>query len=157
MSCSDIHKALQDQTLTAALTANPAPLKSKKEWKQWEEKFANYAGVNLGIGGVPLSYVICKADLLVPDTTYPDFITMTIAYTPLAGEYYEADKLTLFNMIISFTTGQPSGDWVKATHSYADGCQLMKALHDHFAGEGNATRNISKADLLKESLHYKSK
>ena len=32
----------------------------------------------------------------------------------------------------------------------------MKALRDNFAGEGNATRNISEADRLKESLHYKS-
>ena len=68
-------------------------------------KFTSYAGVHLGIGGVPLSYVICKVDLLVPNATYPDFVTMTIAGTPLAGEYYKANKLTVFNMIITFTTG----------------------------------------------------
>ena len=77
--------------------------------------------MHLGAGGVPLSYVICKADLLVPNATYPDFVTMTIACTPLAGEYYEADELTVFNMIIAFTPGNPSGDWVKATHHFADG------------------------------------
>ena len=32
----------------------------------------------------------------------------------------------------------------------------MKALPDHFAGEGNATRNKATADRLKDSLHYKS-
>jgi hypothetical protein len=32
----------------------------------------------------------------------------------------------------------------------------MQALHDHFSGEGNATRNMAEADRLKESLHYKS-
>jgi len=32
----------------------------------------------------------------------------------------------------------------------------MQALHDHFSGEGNATRNAAEADRLKESLHYKS-
>ena len=32
----------------------------------------------------------------------------------------------------------------------------MKALRDHFSDEGSASRNISEADRLKESLHYKS-
>ena len=82
---------------------------------------------------------------------------MTIACTPLAGEYYKADKLTVFNMIIAFTTGQASGDWVKAAHCYADDCQSIKALCEYFEGEGNATRNISEADQMKELLHYKSK
>ena len=154
---ADIRKAIQDQTTTAASAANPGPLKSEKEWKQWEEKFTNYAAAHLGVGGVPLSYVIREANLPAPNINYPDFVTRTIACTPLAGEYFEADKLTVFNMIIAFTTGQPSGDWVKATHRYANGRRSFKALRDHFAGEGNATRNISEADRLKESLHYKSK
>ena len=81
----NICKALQDQMLTAALEANPGPLKSKKEWKQWEEKLKNYAGAHLGIGNIPLSYVICKTNLPVPNATYPDFVTMTIACAPLAG------------------------------------------------------------------------
>ena len=114
--------------MTAALAANPGLLKTKKEWKHWEEKFTNYAGTHLGVGGIPLSYIIHKANLLVPNAAYPVFVTMTIACTPLAGDYYKGNKLTVFNMIIAFTTGQPSGDWVKATHCYADGCQLMKAL-----------------------------
>ena len=32
----------------------------------------------------------------------------------------------------------------------------MKALRNHFAGEGNASRNKAEADRLMESLHYKS-
>ena len=32
----------------------------------------------------------------------------------------------------------------------------MTALRNHFAGEGNSTRNISVADRLYESLHYKN-
>ena len=47
----------------------------------------NYAAAHLGVGVVPLSYVICKANLQVLNATYPDFVTTTIACTPLAGEY----------------------------------------------------------------------
>ena len=32
----------------------------------------------------------------------------------------------------------------------------MAALRAHFAGEGNATRNLAEDDRLKETLHYKS-
>ena len=39
---------------------------------------------------------------------------------------------------------------------YSDGRRSMKALRAHFAGEGNASRNMAKADRLKEHLHYKS-
>ena len=32
----------------------------------------------------------------------------------------------------------------------------MIALRAHFSGEGNATRRVVEADMLKETLHYKS-
>ena len=80
-------------------------VEDQKEWKQWEEKFSNYAAAHLGVSGVPLSYVIHKADLPEPNVIYPDFVTMIITYMLLTGEYYEANKLTVFNMIVTFTTG----------------------------------------------------
>ena len=73
--------------------------------KQWEEKFTNYVGAHLGVSSIPLSYIICKTILPVPNATYPDFVSMAIAYTPLAGEYYKVDNLTVFNMIIVLSLG----------------------------------------------------
>ena len=70
--------------------------------------------------------------------------------------YYNTDRLAVFNIIISFTTGQPSGDWVKDTIRYSDGGRSMATLRSHFTGEGNESRNLSEADRLKESLYYKS-
>ena len=64
--------------------------------------------------------------------------------------------MTIFNMIISFATSQPSDNWIKNIMKYSDGHRSMKALRAHFAGEGNASRNMAKADRLKEHLHYKS-
>ena len=32
----------------------------------------------------------------------------------------------------------------------------MHALRNHFSGEGNATRNIAKAERLRDTLHYKN-
>lgn len=157
LSRAEIRKALKDQSSTAALAATPGPLESEKQWKQWEEKFTNYTRSHIGAFGVPLSYVIRENDNPTDAVDVAeDFVSKTIAYAPLQGEYYNADRSTVFNMIVSFTTGQQSDAWVKCTHRHANGRTSMKALRDHFSGEGNASRNISEADRLKESLHYKS-
>ena len=151
-----IRKSLRSQTSTTADAASPGPLKSEKLWKEWEEKFINYTRTHLGVNGVPLAYVIRENENPDNDRTFPDFITRTIACAPLNGEYYDADKLAVFNMIVSFTTGQPSGDWVKNTFKYSCGRRSIIALRNHFAGEGNATRQMAEADRLFTSLHYKS-
>ena len=67
-----------------------------------------------------------------------------------------ADRTSVFNMIASFTTGQPSGDWIKSTLRYSDGRQSMESLRRHFAGEGNATRNLAEAERMQKSINYKS-
>lgn len=154
---NEVRRQMRDDTKTAADAASPGPLESEKKWKQWEEKFVNYTHCHLGTNGIPLSYIIREND--APALTggpFPDFISQTVACAPLTGEYYEADKRAVFNMLVSFTTGQPSGDWIKDTLRYHDGRRSMQALRNHFAGEGNATRNMAEADRLKESLHYKS-
>ena len=150
-----IRKTLMDQSTTASAAASPGPLDSERKWKHWEEKFVNFTASHLGSYGIPLSYVIRENDDPATDKTYGDFITETIYCAPLQGEFYTADRMTVFNMIISFTTGQPSADWIKPTIKHNDGRRSMKALRAHFSGEGNASRNKAEADRLKEALHYK--
>ena len=134
--------------------ASPGPLDRESKWKEWEEKFLNYLRLHLGSSGIPLSYVVRENDN--PDTTteHTEFINKTVACAPLLGEHFDADKLTVFNFIVSFTTGQPSGDWVKDTVRYSNGRRSMKALRDHFLGEGNATRSLASAEGLRSSLRY---
>ena len=152
----EVRVNLLKQLKTAAEAASPGPLESERKWKTWEEKFENYCRAHIGAAGVPLSYVIRENDAPDVDATYPDFLSKTIACAPITGEQYQADRLAVFNMIVSFTTGQPSGDWIKSTLKYNDGRRSMKALRDHFTGEGNATRNKTEADRLYADLHYKS-
>jgi hypothetical protein len=147
-------KTLSEQTKTTAEAASPGPLESERTWKQWEEKFTNYTRSHIGTHGIPLSYVIREEDNPDDANEYSDFITKTIACAPLSGEFYIADRLTVFNMIVAFTTGQTSSAWIKHTLKSSNGRLSMKALRDHFTGEGNATRNIAEADRLKDSLHY---
>jgi hypothetical protein len=152
----EIRANLRKQVKTAADAASPGPLESERKWKAWEEKFTNYCRAHIGANGVPLSYVIRENDAPDVDGNYTDYISKTIACAPLSGEYYESDRLAVFNMIVSLTTGEPSGDWIKNTLRHSDGRRSMKALRDHFAGEGNASRNKAEADRLYQDLHYKS-
>ena len=151
-----IRQSLKDQTSSSADAASPGPLEKEKQWKEWEEKFVNYCSAHIGAAGVPLSYVIRENEEPDNTTEHPDFVSKTIACAPLAGDLYEADRASVFKFIVSFTTGQPSGDWVKPTLRFNNGRRSMKALRDHFSGEGNATRNLAEAERLRESLHYRS-
>ncbi len=87
-------KNLIDQTSSVADAASPGPLEKESQWKEWEEKFTNYAKAHIrSTTGIPFSYIIRENDN--PDLTsdYPDWISKTIACAPLEGEeYHEAVK-----------------------------------------------------------------
>ena len=152
----EIRSNLHRQVKTAADAASPGLLESERKWKVWEEKFVNYYRVHIGASGILLSCIIRDDDALDINGNYTDFISKTIACTPLSREYYESDRLTVFNMIVSLTTGEPSGDQIKNTLKHSDRRRSMKALHDHFAGEGNTSCNKAEADRLYQNLYYKS-
>ena len=87
---------------------------------------------------------------------FPNFIDNRISCAPLKGDYYESDHRTVHQSLVSFTTGQLSEDWLNDTLRYRYQRISMKALRNHFAGEGKSTRNISEEELLHELLHYKN-
>ena len=95
----------------------------------------------------------------IADRTGPfaNFTEECISCTPLSSVGYEANCSTVHQSLVSYTTEQPSEDWVKPSHMFKDGRRFMTILRDHFSGEGSATRSITEADRLKDSLHYKNK
>jgi len=109
----EIRSNIRDQTKIAANASSPGPLESERKWKVWEEKFETYARSHLGANGIPLSYVIRKDDLPRLNGNFSDFLSQPIECAPLSGEYYMADRVTIFNMLVSFTTGHPSHDSIK--------------------------------------------
>ena len=153
---ANVRKQMKDQSDEKAKVATPGPLVSESKWTVWEPKFTNYLSCLLGMNGIPLSYVIREND--APDTVGPhaNFSEKCIACAPLAGVAYESDRSAVHQALVSFTTGQPSENWIKAINRHKDGRRSMKALRDHFSGEGNATRRIAEADRLKDTLHYKN-
>jgi len=153
---ADYRHRASEQLSTRAKESDPGPLKSERDWKDWEQKFTNYAGCHFGSAGVPLSYVIRKNDDPDPSANDFKFVARTIACAPLSGTAYEHDSLQVHEMLVNFTTGQASHAWIKAVEKFEDGRRSMKALRDHFEGKGNATRNLAEANRLRESLYYKN-
>lgn len=153
---SEVRKKMIEDSDTNAKEASPGPLKSELIWTEWQPKFVNYLSTILGVGGVPLSYVI--RDNEDPDRAefFANFNEQCIAQAPLDGVIYEADRSSVHQHLVSFTTGQPSENWIKPMLRFRDGRKSMKALCAHFEGEGNATRRIAEADRLRDNLHYKS-
>ena len=152
-----IRKQHRDDSDVLAKEASPGPLKSERDWVDWESKFVNYCSTLSGVDGVPLSYVIRDNDGPPPDgKVYASFLDETIYCEPLNGSYFDADKQVVHQALISFTAGQPSEDWLKSVARHKDGRRSMQALRDHFSGEGNATRRIAEADRMKKNLHYKN-
>ena len=146
--------ALMKQTKLTAESASPGPLRSERDWEKWEEIFYNYTRAFIGTHGVPLCYVIRENDDPDYTTDHGDFINKTIACAPLSGEQYFADRLAVFNMIVNFTTGESSNQWIKHTLKSSNGRLSMKALRDHFTGEGNTNVAVAEADRMRDHLHY---
>ena len=148
-------KRLIDQSSISAKAATPGLLENERKWKEWETRFDNYLSTMIGVNGIPLSYVTRENELPIAGAIYSNFMDETVACAPLTGQHYETDSYSVYQQILSFTTGQPSEDWIKSTKRHSDGRKSTMALRDHFAGEGNATRNLSEAERLRDSLCYK--
>lgn len=136
--------------------ASPGPLSSELKWQEWEEAFQNYLSCIYGVDGVPLVYVIRENDSPDRNTVFSDFTDKTIACAELSGPAFDADKRKVHQIIVSFTQGQLSEDWIKPVAKEKNGRSDMKALRHHFSGEGNSSRRIALAERLKETLHYRN-
>ena len=153
-----VRKQYRDDSDKKVKEASPGPLKSEQEWIDWEAKFANYCLGLVGVNGVLLSYVIRENDNPPTDgRQYAIFVNYKVYCAPLSGSYYDVNKQTVHQLLLSFTTGQPYEYWIKGVSRYRDGRRSMQALRDHFSGEGNSTRIIAEADRMNKSLHYKNK
>ena len=97
----------------------------------------------IGVNGITLSYVVREKDNPEKNGELTKFIDKTIECAPLKGNYYEAGCHTVHQALVSFIMGHPSEYWITDNLRYRDGRRSIKALRNHFSGEGNATRNIS--------------
>lgn len=138
-----------------AKEASPGKLSSEKDWEKWETKLINQLSILHGVLEVPLVYVI-REQPAEEDETFTSFTEECIAKCPVEGSWFEADARTVHQLIESYTTGENSEVWVKKIRRHQNGRMDMEALRAHYRGEGNQSRRITDAEMMRDTLHYKS-
>ena len=57
---------------------------------------------------------------------------------------------------MNFLVAELAEQWIKDLAPQVNGRRDMEALRNHYGGKGNASRRITTAEKLRESLHYRS-
>ena len=151
----EIRQSLMDQSDIVSKEASPGKLKDEKKWPEWEASMANYLSTIYGSFGIPISYVIREND--EPNTDgHDNFTEKSICSAPLEGPKFEADAKQVHQLIYAQVQGETAEQWIKPLSKKQNGRLDMKALRDHYSGEGNTSRRIAEAERLRDTLHYKN-
>ena len=86
-----------------------------------------------------------------------DFMARSIAWAPLDDDSFRADARKVHQLLMNFLVAESAEQWIKDLTPRVSGRRNMEALHNHYVGEGNASRRITTAEKLRESIHYKTK
>ena len=154
---ASLRKTDAEQVDTISKAVDPGKFKDEKKWPGWEPAFVNYLSMIPGVRGVPLSYVV--RENAAPDHEPDfgnDFVAHSIACMPLDNASFPANARKVHQLLMNFLVAESAEQWIKDLASCVNGRCDMEALHNHYGGEGNASRRIATAEKLRDSLDYKS-
>ena len=72
------------------------------------------------------------------------------------GAVFQADARKVHQLIKRFLQTESAEQWIKPLSRKQSGRADMKALRDHYSGEGNTSRRIAVAERIRDTLHYKN-
>jgi hypothetical protein len=156
---AQMRKHTSEESESLIKSSDPGKLKKNKEWLQWSRSLKNYLSTILGQDGVPLSYVIREnedPDYEGEDDDDYDFEQLSIKCAPLSGLIYKTDARKVHQLIHGFVQGEAAETWIKPRERRQDGRTDFKALQAHYGGEGSKSVRIKEADILRNTLQYKS-
>jgi hypothetical protein len=105
---------------------------------------------------VPLNYI--TRDNEEPDYELEDdFEQLTINCAPLSRLVFKTDARKVNQLIHGFVQGETAETWIKPKEKRQDGRLDYQSLQAHYGGEGNKSVRIKEAEVLRTTLHYKSK
>ena len=154
---ASLRKTDAEQVDTISKAADPGKFKDEKKWPDWEPAFVNYLSTIPSVRGVPLFYVVREND--APDHEMDfgnDFTACSIACAPSDDASFRANARKVHQLLMNFLVAESAEQWIKDLTPRVNGRRNMDALHNHYGGEGNASRRIATAEKLCESPHYKS-
>ena len=152
-----LRKNDSDHVDTISKSANPGNFKDEKKWPDWEPVFVNYLSTIPGVKGIPLSYVVRTNEDLDHETDFEgDFVAHLIACAPLNNATFRANARKVHQLLMNFLVAESAEQWIKNLAPRVNRRLDMKALRNHYGGEGNASRRIATAKNLCKTSYYKS-
>ena len=105
---------------------------------------------------MPLSYVVREKEVPDEDGSYESFNERAIACSPHTGAVFQANARKVHQLLKSVLQSESAEQWIKPLARKQSGQLDMKALRDHYSGEGNTSRRIAVAERLLDTFHYKN-
>jgi hypothetical protein len=152
---TDIRKNLFDDMDTSSKAADPGKLGSQVDWYTWSCGFVNYLSTIPGSTEIPLSYAVRELDEPTDLSDNADYLTTLVGRAPLKGTIYVADRCQVHQLLTGKVLGEQAAESIRDDKNKQNGRVNINNLRLHFEGEGNVSRQITQAEAIYKTLHYK--
>ena len=151
---ASLRKTDAEQVDTIRKAVKAGKFKDERKWPDWEPALMKYLSMIRGVRGVPLSYIVREND--APDHEMDfgnDFIARSVACASLNDASFRADARKVHQLLMSFLVAESAEQWIKDLTPRVHGRCDMEPLHNHYRGEGRASRLFAMDEKLREYLH----
>lgn len=119
--------------------------------KSWVMSFENYLDTQLGINGIPMSYVICK-DNIDPVRAKNEHERL-IWTAPIQGPAYNKDNCEVFHILKDRVLGTEGWAWFQGVTN-GDGRGAMKRTTEHYFGTAHTNRSAVEGESKLSKTYY---
>jgi hypothetical protein len=122
-------------------------------YKNWIKKVNNYLDSRTGKAGVPLSYIICSADVNPDDA--PDEYTRALWAASFDTPQYKEDNRQVYQLFKDLLTKTEGATWFEKVKG-GNGRAAHLLLCEHYVGEAHDQRRAASAKAKLEALFWKN-
>jgi hypothetical protein len=140
---------------TSSKVADPGKLGNQVDWYTWSCGFVSYLFTIPGSTGILLFYVVCELDEPKDLSDNDDYLTTLVGRAPLKGTIYVADRCQVHQLLTGKVLGEQAEEWICDDKNKQNGRVDFNNVRLHFEGEGNVSRQITQAEAIYKTLHYK--
>jgi hypothetical protein len=134
----------------------PKKFKLTSKWIIFSEAVDTYLNWLKGQGRVPLNYIICTLDNLVPGTKYNTEQELIVATAPLQGDQYDLDNERVYGVIKQLILEWTAWSSITADIDHIkDGRRAWMSLRNHYKGESFLNKQKEDAYKALDVVHYK--
>ena len=151
-----VRRKSRERVLDAEAMKDKADLKLyytfvPSDYKNWVKNVTNYLDSRMGKAGVPLSYVICAADVNPNDA--PDEYTRALWAASFETRRYQDDNREVYHLLKDLLTKTEGQTWFEKVYD-GDGRAAHLLLRKHYVGEAHDQRRAASTLAKLENLYW---